>query len=65
MSTVSVHFSFSGLLRIQVHLLPPPDDEFTILEPLDATRVNAAGITCADTESLAPDRRWTNARRST
>src|ERR1700761_34024 len=36
MSTVSVHFSFRGLLRIQVHLLPPPDDEFTILEPLEA-----------------------------
>ena len=54
-----------GAARIHVSLLPPPKDELTIRDPRLATRVNAAGVTCADTEPPAPALRWTNARRST
>src|SRR6202048_1367678 len=52
-------------VRIQVSLLPPPDEELTIREPRLATRVNAAGMTCADTDPASPALKCTKARRST
>src|ERR1700687_3693955 len=52
-------------VSIQVSLLPPPDDELTMRDPRAATRVSAAAMTCADTESSGRGRRCTNARRST
>src|SRR6476659_2405335 len=43
-----------GAARIQVSLLPPPYDELTIRDPRLATRVNAAGMTCADGDPPVP-----------
>src|SRR4029077_15680361 len=51
-------------VKIQVSLLPRPEDEFTMRDPRAATRVSPAGMTCAVTVSSGPGRRCTNARRA-
>ena len=41
----SVPYGEASPVSIQVSLLPPPDDEFTMRDPRAATRVSPAGMT--------------------